>query len=72
MLGWAKPKDGGRVAAYKIQRRLKGGRWDDVGMSVSLQHRLEDQPTRVELEFRVVAMNRASSGVASATVRAVL
>ncbi len=72
LLGWGAPADGGAVAAYRVQRRKPGGSWEDVATSTDAVELLRDQPRGVELEFRVIALNRAGSGPPSATVTAVL
>ncbi len=70
--GTRTPK-GGAVAAYTIQRRKRdGGEWEDVGTSVETKELLSDQPRGVELEYRVVAVNKAGAGRPSGTVTAVL
>ena len=73
VLRWRKPVDGGRVTAYKIQKRLPGrGGWKDVDTSTSRKAVLHDQERGVELEYRVVAFNQFGDGHPSNTVRAVL
>ncbi len=72
LLTWEPPDDGGEVAVYQIQRRKPGGEWKDVATSIDRLELLRDQPRGVDLEFRIVAMNRAGTGGPSATVKAVL
>ena len=73
VLRWRKPVDGGRVTAYKIQKRLPGrGGWKDVDTSTTRKTVLQHQERGVELEYRVVAFNRSGDGQPSNTVRAVL
>jgi hypothetical protein len=72
LLTWEAPGDGGEVAVYQIQRREPGGEWDDIATSIDRIELLRDQPRGVELDFRVLAMNRAGVGGPSATVRVVL
>ena len=72
LLTWEAPDEGGEVAGYQIQRREPQGEWEDVATSVDRMELLRDQPRGVELEFRVLAMNRAGTGGPSATVKAVL
>ncbi len=70
---WKAPVDGGAVAAYKIQSRNRdGGAWEDVGTAVDTEHLLGNQPRGVELEYRVIGVNRAGNGQPSATVTLVL
>jgi hypothetical protein len=72
LLTWDAPDEGGEVAAYRIQGRKPRGKWEDVATSIDRIELLRDQPRGVELEFRVLAMNRAGTGGPSATVKAVL
>jgi len=70
---WKAPVDGGAVAAYTIQRRNRaGGSWEDVGTAVETEHLLGKQPRGVELEYRVIAVNRAGSGQPSGVMTVVL
>ncbi len=71
-LGWEAPDEGGEVAVYRIQRQEPRGDWEDVATSIDRVELLRDQPRGVELDFRVLAMNRAGTGGPSATVKAVL
>jgi hypothetical protein len=72
-LGWNEPFDGGPVSAYRIQRRRReGGEWTDVGTSVETAVTLRDQESGVELEYRVIGVNKAGEGPASNVVRVVL
>ena len=72
-LDWKKPADGGRVAAYKIQRRqLPGGPWTDVGAAIPSEQTLTAQPQGVQLEYRVIGINAAGEGPPSNTVAVVL
>ncbi len=72
LLAWEAPDEGGEVAAYQIQRRKPRGKWADEATSIDRVELLRKQPRGVELEFRVLAMNRAGTGSPSATVTAVL
>ena len=72
LLTWEAPDDGGEIAVYRIQRRKPRDEWDDVATSIDRLELVRDQPRGVELEFRVLAMNRAGTGGPSATVKAVL
>jgi hypothetical protein len=72
-LDWKAPSDGGRVAAYKIQRRTRPeGPWSDAGMAIESEITLSEQTRGVELEYRVSAVNKTGEGLASNTVMAVL
>jgi hypothetical protein len=72
LLTWEAPDDGGEVTMYQIQRREPKGGWKDLTTSIDRLELLRDQPRGVELEFRVLAKNRAGTGGPSATVQAVL
>jgi len=72
-LDWKAPLDGGKPRAYKVQRRLRpGGDWQDVATAIITEATLVEQPQRQELEYRVIAVNRAGQGEPSNTVMAVL
>jgi hypothetical protein len=72
-LRWAKPGDGGAVAAYRIERRqVPDGDWTIVDMSVEREATLVGQPRRTDWEYRVIAINKAGEGPPSNTVAAVL
>ena len=67
------PLDGGRVIAYNIQRRNRtDGAWQDVATAIETESTLVDQPKGKELDYRVVAINKAGVGSPSNTVMAVL
>ncbi len=73
LLDWKPPVDGGSVAMYRIQRRKAGGRtWELVDTAVETEHLLRDQPRGVDLEYRVIAVNKAGSGKPSGMVALVL
>ncbi len=72
-LRWNPPVDGGAVGAYQIQRKTKdGGGWENVGGSVDTVQTLSNQPRGIEMDYRVVAANKAGIGQPSATVTVVL
>ena len=72
-LDWKEPIDGGKPAAYKIQRRERpAGDWQDVSTAMDSETTLVDQPRGKELEYRAVAVNKAGDGEPSNTVLAVL
>lgn len=72
-LDWKEPVDGGKVTAYRIQRRMRdGGAWIDVGMAVESEVLLNGQEAGVEFEYHVIAVNKAGEGRPSNIVRAVL
>jgi len=72
LLAWNAPVDGGAVGVYQVQRRKPGGSWEDVATSMDAIELLRDQPRGVDLEYRVLALNRAGAGSPSGTVTAVL
>jgi hypothetical protein len=73
VLTWNPPVDGGEVQAYKIQRRKRdAGSWEEVGSSVDTKEMLSNQPRGVEMDYRVIAVNKAGEGQPSATVTVVL
>nr|VFJ94290.1 MAG: Fibronectin type III domain-containing protein [Candidatus Kentron sp. H]VFJ94818.1 MAG: Fibronectin type III domain-containing protein [Candidatus Kentron sp. H]VFK01295.1 MAG: Fibronectin type III domain-containing protein [Candidatus Kentron sp. H] len=72
-LDWKEPDDGGKVAAYKVQRREEGSETRvDVGTAIETEITLSGQPSGQRFEFRVVAINKAGEGEASNGVLAVL
>jgi len=70
-LDWKAPADGGKPKAYKVQRR-SGESWDNIATAIITEATLVDQPERTELEYRVIAVNKAGVGQASNTVMVVL
>lgn len=72
-LDWKAPADGGTAVSYKIERReLPGGEWETVGMAMETETTLNNQARGRELEYRVIAANKAGEGEASNAVMAVL
>jgi hypothetical protein len=72
-LDWKQPAEGGRVSAYKIQRRQRpDGVWQDVATAIETESTLVDQPKGKELEYRIIAINKSGDGSPSNTVMAVL
>ncbi len=72
-LDWKEPVDGGKVAAYRVQRRRReDGPWTDAGMAVESEITLNNQEKGVEFEYHVIAVNKAGEGPPSNIVRAVL
>jgi hypothetical protein len=73
LLDWKEPVDGGRVAAYRVERRQRAdGAWENAGMSVDSETLLNRQQRGVELEYRVLAVNKSGEGKPSNIVTAVL
>jgi len=72
-LDWKEPVDGGAVAAYRVEGRKKmGGEWALVSMTIDSQVVLADQERGVDLDFQVVAVNRAGKGEPSNIISAIL
>lgn len=72
-LDWKAPADGGKISAYKIQRRNRpDGAWQDVATAIETETTLIQQPKLAELEYRIIAINKAGEGSPSNTVMAVL
>ena len=72
-LDWKSPSEGGKVAAYKIERRERPeGPWLDAGMAMESEITLHNQERGKEWEYRVIAVNKSGEGMPSNTVMAVL
>ena len=79
-LDWKQPADGGKPAAYKVQRRVGGvvgsepvgDRWKDIATAILSEITLVDQPEKSEIEYRVIAINKSGEGPDSNTVEVVL
>lgn len=69
---WKEPSEGGKVAAYKVQRSEDGGSFADAATVTESEAALFDQPTGKRLTYQVVAINKAGEGMASNTVSLVL
>ena len=67
-LDWKEPSDGGKPAAYKVQRSEDGATWTDAAVAVESEAALFNQPTGKTLIYQVVAINKAGEGLASNTV----
>ncbi len=72
-LDWKAPIDGGAAAAYKVMRRERPeGPWQDAATAVITEATLVEQPRGKELEYRIIAVNKAGDGEPSNTARVVL
>jgi len=72
-LDWKKPSDGGKVAAYKIERRERPtGTWTLVSMAIESEATLNNQERGKDWEYRIIATNKAGESTPSNTVAAVL
>ena len=72
ILRWKLPVDGGAPGVYKIQRRREGAPWRDSGIATDTEQLVSNQPRGEELNFRVIAVNKAGAGQPSATATLVL
>jgi len=72
-LEWKAPNDGGKPSAYKVMRRERPeGPWLDVYTAVTTEAILVEQPRGKELEYRIIAVNKAGEGEPSNTEMVVL
>lgn len=72
-LDWKAPADGGKPRAYKIQRRKRSNSsWQDVATAIITEATLVEQPQKQELEYRIIAVNKAGQGQPGNTVMVVL
>lgn len=72
-LDWKEPVGGGDVAFYRIERRERpDGEWEEAGSAIPSEYTLINQPKGVELEYRVVAVNKAGESTPSNSVMVVL
>ncbi len=72
-LDWKAPIEGGKPNAYKIMRRERPeGPWQDAGTAVTTEATLLEQPKGKELEYNIIAVNKAGEGEVSNTVMVVL
>jgi len=67
---WKSPSEGGKVAAYKIERRERP--WLDAGMAMETEATLHNQERGKEGEYRVIAVSKADEAMPNNTVMAVL
>jgi hypothetical protein len=73
LLEWKAPKSGGKVSAYRIQRRHHVDEaWEEAGMSVEPQVLLSGQERGVPLVYHVIAVNKAGESEPSNIVTTVL
>ncbi len=72
-LDWKAPIDGGAPSAYKVMRRERpAGSWEEVATAVISEATLVEQPKGKELEYRIIAVNKAGDGEPSNTAMVVL
>lgn len=74
VLSWIAPAEGGKPAAYKILRRdeTDTDTWINAGTSIRTTIKLTDQPRHIDLEYKVIALNKTGEGPQSNTVSVVL
>ena len=73
MLAWTAPIDGGKPTAYKVMRRPRAeGAFEDVATAVITEAMLSAQPKGIELEYCIIAINKAGEGQPSNTEMVVL
>nr|VFJ89699.1 MAG: Fibronectin type III domain-containing protein [Candidatus Kentron sp. LFY] len=72
-LAWAAPTEGGKVSAYRVERRAPGDdAWTRIDTAMETEARVSNQPQGEKFEFCVVAVNKAGDGARSNVVTAVL
>lgn len=70
---WKEPKkNGGRVAAYTVQRSEDGENFVDAATATESEAFLTSQPKGKQLFYQVIAVNRAGAGMPSNSVTIVL
>ena len=72
-LEWLTPVEGGKTTGYNVQRRLRTeAAWTQIASTYERKITLQNQPRGVELEYTVVATNKAGDGPVSNAVMVVL
>ena len=72
-LDWKAPADGGVPSAYKVMRRQRpAGAWAETATAVITEITLVEQPKATELEYRIIAVNKAGEGEPSNTEMVVM
>ena len=77
-LAWDRPANGGPIRNYIVERREQPagggefGAWAIVGTALNNEINLTGQPCRVQLEYRVKAVNAGGESMSSNTVAIVL
>jgi hypothetical protein len=69
LLDWKSPADGGPVVSYQIEcREYPAGDWAIAGMALKTESMLSHHDKGIDLEYRVVPVNKTGPGKPSATV----
>ncbi len=72
-LDWKSPANGDSVSSYRVKTRTAGEtEWKEVVLCFESIAVLQDQPQGVEVEYQVVAINRAGTSIPSNLVTAIL
>jgi hypothetical protein len=65
-LDWKSPAEGGAVSAYRVMNRTSGeAKWKEIVLCFESMTVLTDQPQGVDLEFQVIAINKAGESLPS-------
>lgn len=68
-IDWKEPAEGGKVAAYKVQRSMDGAMsWKDAAVTIGSEYTLHNQPRGKNILFQVVAINKVGEGTPSNVV----
>lgn len=72
-LDWKTPAEGGTVSAYRVMTRPAGHtEWKEAVLCFESMTVLTDQPEGVEIEYQVIAINKAGVSLPSNLITAVL
>jgi hypothetical protein len=72
-LDWKGPNEGGSVSAYRVLSRTSSEtEWKELVLCFESMTVLTDQPKGVDVEYHVIAMNKAGEGPASNLITVVL
>jgi len=72
-LTWKRPRGGGKVAAYEVQKfDMSQQMWQNAATAIKPESLLVNQPVDETLQYRVIAVNGTGPGTPSDVVRVVL
>jgi hypothetical protein len=72
-LDWKQSKEGGKIKFYVVRRRIEAEtKWQDVGVFFKTEAKILNQPRKLDMQYIVVAVNRAGESIPSNTVNVVL